>query len=80
MKIGDLVRYKKFPHEELHEAGIVGLVISEPYEHSIYKDMECAIQVDVWWDRKRSPSWGEDYFCWEYVDEIEVVQCASSIR
>ncbi len=73
MKIGDLVRYKKFPHEELHNSGMVGLVLSQPYEHSLYKDMECAIQIDIYWDTKRSSAWDNDYFCWEYVDELEVV-------
>ena len=73
MKVGDLVRYKKFPHEELHDSGMVGLVLSEPHEHSIYKDMECAIQVDVWWARPRSPAWGSTEISWDYVDEIEVI-------
>lgn len=73
MKPGDLVRYKKFPHEELHDLGMMGLVLSAPYAHSMYKDMECAIQVDIWWDRPRSEAWGNDRLTWDFADELEVI-------
>ena len=79
MKIGDLVRYKEFPHEALHKSGMLGLVLSEPYEDSYCK--ETPRQIDIWWNRLSpfDPK-GSECFSWEYTEEIEVVQCASSIR
>tara|TARA_B100000427_G_C15237693_1_gene476290 strand:+ start:439 stop:660 length:222 start_codon:yes stop_codon:yes gene_type:complete len=69
MKPGNLVRYKAWPHEELHNSGMVGIVLSEPYAQKTWGN----VQVDVWWDRPRSPAWGNHDVCWEFFDELEVV-------
>ena len=75
MKPGDLVRYKVWPHEELHNSGMVGVVLKGPYPYSVYEGNEQwqSTQVDVWWDRPRSAAWGNEYISWEYEDELEVV-------
>ena len=70
MKIGHVVRYKKFPHEELHNQGIIGIVISKPYkvEYNL-------IVVDVFWDRPRlSAERRTPFITWDYVDELEYVE------
>lgn len=77
MKPGDLVRYRKWPHEELHASGITGLVLSDPYEHPLYKqDFDTPVQIDVWWTEERSSAWGNSNITWEYVDEIEVLNAS----
>jgi|SaaInlStandDraft_2_1057019.scaffolds.fasta_scaffold28353_9 hypothetical protein len=71
---GDLVQYREFPHKELHESGMSGLVLSKPYRgHTLWENYEAATMVDVLWDRPRSPAWGEKHICEEYIDEIEAI-------
>ena len=70
MKFGYLVRYKKFPHEELHNQGITGIVISMPYR----LDSELTV-VDVFWDRPRLSAERETPFVtWDYIDELEYIE------
>ena len=71
MKVGDIVRYKSFPHEELHKSGMTGLAISDPY---ISKSTGGFHLIDVMWSERRSPSWDNSNIAWEYVDELEIVQ------
>ena len=79
MKPGDLVRYKKWPHEELYASGMTGIVLTSPYPHDQYENNEQwrSTLVDVWWDRPRSSAWGNQHISWEYEDEIEVVDAGS---
>ena len=71
---GDLVQYKEFPHKELRESGMTGIVLTKPYRgHTLWENDEAATMVDVLWDRPRSPAWGEQHISEEYIDEIEVV-------
>tara|TARA_B100000676_G_C17355131_1_gene472920 strand:+ start:91 stop:315 length:225 start_codon:yes stop_codon:yes gene_type:complete len=70
MKFGYLVRYKKFPHEKLHNQGITGIVISMPYS----LDSELTV-VDVFWDRPRLSAERESPFVtWDYTDELEYIE------
>ena len=70
MKIGHVVQYKKFPHEELHNQGIIGIVISEPY--SIDSDLTV---VDVFWNQPRLSAERETPFItWDYIDELEYAE------
>lgn len=73
MKIGDLVKYKKFPHEELHDSGMVGLVLSEAYcpEHQAGWEEAGMFIVDVMWNIDRGISQPAGSISWDYVDEIE---------
>lgn len=71
---GNLVQYREFPHKELRESGMTGIVLSKPYRgHTLWENDEAATMVDVFWDRARSPAWGEEYISEEYIDEIEVI-------
>ena len=70
MKIGHVVRYKKFPHEELHNQGIIGVVISKPYK--VEYDLTV---VDIFWDRPRlSAEHQTPFITWDYVDELEYAE------
>jgi hypothetical protein len=70
MKIGYLVRYKKFPHEELHNQGIIGIVISKPYK--VEYDLTV---VNIFWDRPRLSAEREAPFVtWDYIDELEYIE------
>ena len=70
MKFGYLVRYKKFPHEKLHNQGITGIVISEPYR--IDSDLTV---VDVFWNQPRLSAERETPFVtWDYIDELEYAE------
>ena len=71
MKVGDVVRYRIFPHEELHFSGMTGLVLSKPYvQEDQYGDM---VTVDVMWSEERSSSWGGLNITWDFVEELEVI-------
>ena len=70
MKFGYLVRYKKFPHEKLHNQGITGIVISNPYR--IDSDLTV---VDVFWNQPRLSAERETPFVtWDYIDELEYAE------
>ena len=71
MKPGDIVRYRIFPHEELHFSGMTGLVLSKPYvQEDQYGDI---VSVDVMWSEERSSSWGGLNITWDFVEELEVI-------
>ena len=70
MKFGYLVRYKKFPHEKLHNQGLAGIVISMPYRI----DSDLAV-VDVFWNQPRlSAERKTPFITWDYVDELEYIK------
>ena len=69
MKVGDLVKYAPFPHEELHKSGMTGLVTSEPYVDRGIGDMHL---IDIMWARDRGRYHPAGCVCQEYVDELEV--------
>tara|TARA_E500000331_G_C17011657_1_gene606685 strand:+ start:474 stop:695 length:222 start_codon:yes stop_codon:yes gene_type:complete len=72
MNPGDIVRYRIFPHEELHFSGMTGLVLSKPYvQKDQYGEL---VSVDVMWSEERSSSWGGLNITWDYIDELEVVE------
>ena len=76
MKPGDIVRYRIFPHEELHFSGMTGLVISEPYVQECHRGD--IVTIDVMWSEERSDSWGGLNVTWDYVDELEVINSGAT--
>ena len=77
MKPGDMVRYKIFPHEELHSSGMTGLVLTAPKiveDESLmaYPEDQLVI-IDVIWSADRGLRCPAGTVTWEYVDEIEVI-------
>jgi len=62
VKIGDLVKYRPFPHKELSASCLVGLVIEK--ETFLYLE-----KVLVKWNRPRP----QGKSLWEYIDELELV-------
>jgi len=62
VKVGDLVKYKSFPHKELSDSSLVGLVI----ERNTFLYLE---KVLVKWNRPRP----QGKSLWEYLDELELV-------
>jgi hypothetical protein len=74
MKVGDLVRYKKFPHEKLHNSGMSGLIISETYILDEPGWVDASPVVDIMWNMDRGLSYPSGTVSWDYVDELEVVQ------
>ena len=74
IKLGDLVRYRDWPHTELFESGLVGLAVSNSYDH-LSSDLQV---IDVLWGGERSPAWTEPNalglsITWDFVDEIECI-------
>jgi hypothetical protein len=68
MKVGDLVRYKPWPHVELHASGITGIITREPYEVE-----DCDLMwVDVVWSKER-PQCPAGEPMWEFEDELEKI-------
>ena len=70
MKVGDLVKYALFPHEELHKSGMTGLVTSEPYVDRGIGDFYL---IDIMWAGKRGTGYPAGCVCQEYVDELELI-------
>lgn len=71
MKAGDIVRYAKFPHEELYTNGMVGLILAGPYQGVCRKGDH---QVDVMWcDSRDHAEIRGGNITWEYADELEVL-------
>jgi hypothetical protein len=71
MKVGDLVKYAPFPHEELHKSGMTGLVASEPYaDRGLGIDLHL---IDIIWGRDRGAAYPAGCICQEYVDELELI-------
>ena len=72
MKVGDLVRYKKFPHEELHYTGMTGIVFSNPHvQKSVFGDI---ITVEVMWSEYRRPAENNLNILREAVEELEIIK------
>ena len=65
MKVGDLVKYRRYPHESLQH--LLGLVVDIEDEDSGY-----VRGISVIWnqDRNRGPA---NTAMFEYVDELEVI-------
>ena len=76
MRPGDLVRYRKFPHKELHESGCAGLVLSVHDLTRGRKRMPVQTAL-ILWDRPRGPALPvrslNDLIYWDYLEEIEVI-------
>ena len=62
MRVGDLVKYRPFPHKELSESSLVGLVM----ERDTFLYLE---KVLVRWSRPRP----QGKLLWEYLVELEIV-------
>ena len=74
MKPGDLVRYKTFPHDTLHDAGLVGLVLTGPKSPARRRIDDDLTTVTVMWPDRRQPFAASPMaITWDYVDEIEVI-------
>ena len=72
MKIGDLIRFAKFPHTELHESDLSGLIIDGPYVRAEKMPLHV---VDVLWSQMRPQTRGAAIaITWEYVDELEIIR------
>ena len=71
MKIGNLVRYSPWPHEELHRSGMIGLIVREPYE--LDDSMASDPVVDVMWSVERPHIINKLGVGWDYVSDLEVV-------
>ena len=71
MKPGDIVRYRLFPHEELHFSGMTGLVLSKPKveEHGF----AAFVTVDVMWSEVRIATENGLNILREAIDELEVI-------
>ena len=64
MKVGDLVKYKRYPHESLQH--LLGLVVDTAPGGTI-----CRGLLVIWnRDRNRGPA---NTVMFEYVDELEVI-------
>jgi len=70
VKVGDLVKYAPFPHEELHKSGMTGLITSEPYVDGGIGDLHL---VDIMWTGDRGTGYPAGCICQEYVDELELI-------
>ena len=71
MKTGDLIRFAKFPHTELHKSDLSGLIVDGPYVRAETMSLHV---VDVMWNRMRPQTRGQSIsITWEYVDELEIV-------
>ena len=70
MKAGDLVRFKPWPHKELHSSGMTGVILDEPYLSSNPDSHEMI--VDVMWSEVRGTA--RDNVTWDYADDLEVIK------
>ncbi len=72
---GDLVRYSSFPHKELHESGMVGLAVSDPYRFDWWNtgDKQPLVCVDVIWNADRLTRARAGHILQEYVQELEAI-------
>ena len=71
MKTGDLVKFAKFPHTELHKSDLSGLIIDGPYVRSDHRPLHI---VDIMWNKARPQTRGMPVsITWEYVDELELI-------
>ena len=69
MKIGDLVRYKLYPHSELYGSGMTGVTLSMPYVCSDLDHPEMIVDI-IWSDTRPQAEGG---ITWDYVCELEVI-------
>lgn len=63
------MRYRSFPHEELHNSGMVGVVVSEPYRSAALSMDEV---VGVIWNVQRPGHLSGEPFV-DYADDLEVI-------
>jgi hypothetical protein len=63
VKVGDLVKYAAFPHKELSESSLVGLVV----------EIETFLFLEKAHVRWNSPRPQGEKLLWEYIDELEVI-------
>ena len=76
MKPGDIVRYRIFPHEELHFSGMTGLVLSKPkILEDRYGDL---VTVDVMWSEVRIQADNNLNILREAVDELEIINSGAT--
>ena len=80
MKPGDVVRYRVFPHEDLHFSGMTGIVLSEPRvledESLMAYPQDQLVVIDVMWseDRpQRQHSTPVLNITWDFIEELELV-------
>ncbi len=64
MKVGDLVKYSVFPHEELSKLPLAGLVLH--LDTFLYLE-----KAFIMWNRPKARGIGGRE--WEYLDELEVI-------
>ena len=78
---GSLIRFKSWPHEELFESGMTGLILEtgisvDDYFSMAIKDPS-VICVLVLWDRSHQPDDKindlKDCISLEYIEEVELV-------
>jgi len=68
MKIGDLVRYRLFPHKELHESGMVGIII---HMHIQQIDYPSETALILWsCDRPQGSRYEPQL---DYLDDLEAL-------
>ena len=71
VKTGDLVKFAKFPHTELHKSDLSGLIIDGPYVRAEKMSLHV---VDIMWNKPRPQTRGMPVsITWEYVDELELI-------
>ena len=76
MKPGDIVRYRIFPHEELHFSGMTGLVLSKPkILEDRYGDL---VTVDVMWSEVRIQADNNLNILREAIDELEIINSGAT--
>ena len=75
IKPGDIVRYSPYPHVELHSSGMTGLVLSKPRVLEDERDRfaDPPVVIDVIWNMDRGLMYPAGTVCWEYIDELEVI-------
>ena len=74
LKPGNLVKYSSYPHRELHNSNLVGLVITDAYMPEASLDFDPSeMLIDVIWNMDRGLSYPAGTICWEYPSELELV-------
>ena len=68
MKVNDLVKYRKYPHFELHATGMTGLVIESPS----LSEANGEEMAPVMWSQMRLPP-APGNVKWEYIEDLEVI-------
>jgi len=74
MILGNLVRYRSFPHSELHKSGMTGVIVGTPRLPHWTTNTDAPLVVDVVWSMNRGRSYPAGTPVWDYVDDLEVVK------